>query len=41
MHLRETSAPDIVVTTTHTKWDAFALGVQAGQFDRFIKVRPT
>lgn len=24
-----------VVTTTHEKWDAFVLGVRAGEFDRF------
>ncbi|WP_327655432.1 DUF397 domain-containing protein [Streptomyces sp. NBC_00483] len=34
--LRETSAPGTVVTTTRTKWDAFARGVQAGEFDHFV-----
>ncbi|MFJ8827963.1 DUF397 domain-containing protein [Streptomyces sp. NPDC102467] len=36
VYLRETSAPDTVVTTTRTKWDAFVLGVQAGEFDHFV-----
>ncbi|MCX4832500.1 DUF397 domain-containing protein [Streptomyces sp. NBC_00006] len=33
--LREASSPDTVVTTTQEKWNAFALGVQAGEFDHF------
>ncbi|MFD3558965.1 DUF397 domain-containing protein [Streptomyces sp. NPDC058686] len=37
VHLRETSAPDTVVTTTRKKWDAFVLGVQAGEFDHFVE----
>ncbi|MEV1022154.1 DUF397 domain-containing protein [Streptomyces sp. NPDC050264] len=37
VYLRETSAPDNVVTTTRTKWDAFVLGVQAGEFDHFVE----
>ena len=36
VHLRETSAPDTVVTTTRRKWDAFVLGVRAGEFDHFV-----
>ncbi|MFZ3557627.1 DUF397 domain-containing protein [Streptomyces sp. BH055] len=36
VYLRETSAPDTVVTTTRAKWDAFALGVRAGEFDHFV-----
>ncbi|NBE56205.1 DUF397 domain-containing protein, partial [Streptomyces sp. YC537] len=28
--------PDTVVTTKRAKWDAFALGVQAGEFDHFV-----
>ncbi|MFD7338088.1 DUF397 domain-containing protein [Streptomyces violascens] len=36
VYLRETSAPDTVVTTTLAKWDAFTLGVQAGEFDHFV-----
>jgi hypothetical protein len=34
--LRETSAPDNVVTTNRRKWEAFVLGVQAGDFDHFV-----
>jgi hypothetical protein len=37
VHLRETSDPDNVVTTTRKKWDAFVLGVQAGEFDHFAE----
>ncbi|MGD6745425.1 DUF397 domain-containing protein [Streptomyces sp. BH106] len=37
VYLRETSAPHVVVTTTQAKWDAFAHGVQAGEFDHFVK----
>lgn len=37
VHLRETSDPDNVVTTTQKKWDAFVLGVQAGEFDHFVE----
>lgn len=36
VYLRETSDPDNVVTTTRKKWDAFVLGVQAGEFDHFV-----
>jgi hypothetical protein len=36
VHLRETSAPDVTVTTTSTKWNAFVLGVRAGEFDHFV-----
>ncbi|MYW69207.1 DUF397 domain-containing protein [Streptomyces sp. SID8379] len=37
VHLREPSAPDTVVTTTRKKWDAFVLGVRAGEFDHFTR----
>ncbi|KUN94528.1 hypothetical protein [Streptomyces caeruleatus] len=37
VYLRETSAPDNVVTTNRRKWDAFVLGVQAGEFDHFVE----
>lgn len=37
VYLRETSAPDTVITTTRKKWDAFVLGVQAGEFDHFVE----
>ncbi|WP_329614832.1 DUF397 domain-containing protein [Streptomyces brevispora] len=35
VHLRETSDPDNIVTTTRTKWEAFTKGVRAGEFDHF------
>ncbi|MEU5657433.1 DUF397 domain-containing protein [Streptomyces sp. NPDC047737] len=38
VHLRETSDPDTVVTTTAEKWEAFARGVVAGEFDHFAEV---
>ncbi|MEV2216344.1 DUF397 domain-containing protein [Streptomyces sp. NPDC050997] len=37
VYLRETSAPETVVTTNRRKWDAFVLGVQAGEFDHFVE----
>jgi hypothetical protein len=37
VYIRETSAPDNVVTTNRRKWDAFVLGVQAGEFDHFVQ----
>ncbi|MFS8199166.1 DUF397 domain-containing protein [Streptomyces sp. CWNU-52B] len=37
VYIRETSDPDTVVTTTQKKWDAFVLGVQAGEFDHFVE----
>ncbi len=37
VHLRETSDPENIVTTTREKWDAFVLGVQAGEFDHFVE----
>jgi hypothetical protein len=37
VHLRETSDPDTVVTTNRRKWDAFVLGVRAGEFDHFVE----
>ncbi|MGW0968206.1 DUF397 domain-containing protein [Streptomyces sp. NPDC002516] len=37
VHLRETSDPGNVVTTTRRKWDAFVLGVRAGEFDHFVE----
>ncbi|MGW0315827.1 DUF397 domain-containing protein [Streptomyces flavidovirens] len=38
VYLRETSDPENVVTTTQKKWDAFVLGVQAGEFDHFAEL---
>ncbi|MFE8010192.1 DUF397 domain-containing protein [Streptomyces sp. NPDC057418] len=40
VHLRETDAPDTVVTTTRAKWDAFTQGVRAGEFDHFAEEAP-
>ncbi|MEU2586489.1 DUF397 domain-containing protein [Streptomyces avermitilis] len=37
VYIRETSDPENVVTTTQRKWDAFVLGVQAGEFDHFVE----
>ncbi|MFH9425302.1 DUF397 domain-containing protein [Streptomyces sp. NPDC017529] len=36
VYLRTNIEPDNVVTTTRTKWDAFVLGVKAGEFDHFV-----
>ncbi|MFD7663113.1 DUF397 domain-containing protein [Streptomyces sp. NPDC059788] len=36
VHLRTNTEPDNVVVTTRTKWDAFVLGVKAGEFDHFV-----
>ncbi|MFF2368188.1 MULTISPECIES: DUF397 domain-containing protein [unclassified Streptomyces] len=37
VYIRETGDPDNVVTTTRRKWDAFVLGVRAGEFDHFVE----
>ncbi|MFI7018819.1 DUF397 domain-containing protein [Streptomyces sp. NPDC050164] len=37
VYIRETSAPDNVITTNRHKWGAFVLGVQAGEFDHFAE----
>jgi hypothetical protein len=37
VYIRETRDPDNVVTTNRRKWDAFVLGVQAGEFDHFVE----
>ena len=37
VYLRETTAPNTIVTTTRRKWNAFVLGVQAGEFDHFVE----
>ncbi|WP_030021085.1 DUF397 domain-containing protein [Streptomyces monomycini] len=36
VHLRTNTEPDNIVTTTRVKWDAFVLGVKAGEFDHFV-----
>lgn len=33
IYLRESDDPDVVVTTTRSKWDAFVKGVAAGEFN--------
>ncbi|MEV7087532.1 DUF397 domain-containing protein [Streptomyces sp. NPDC093085] len=38
VHLRETSDPDNIVTTTQVKWEAFVKGVMAGEFDHFAEL---
>jgi hypothetical protein len=37
VRLRESRHPEVVVTTTTAKWNAFVLGVQAGEFDHFVE----
>lgn len=37
VHLRQSTAPETVVTTTQAKWDAFVLGVQNDEFDHFVE----
>jgi hypothetical protein len=34
--IRESDAPDVVVTTSREKLRAFLLGVKAGEFDHLI-----
>ncbi|MFC1228406.1 MULTISPECIES: DUF397 domain-containing protein [Streptomyces] len=35
VRIRATAAPGTTVTTDRRKWDAFVLGVRAGEFDHF------
>ncbi|MEU6376686.1 DUF397 domain-containing protein [Streptomyces sp. NPDC046909] len=35
VRIHNTTAPHTTVTTTRPEWDAFVLGVQAGEFDHF------
>ncbi len=37
VHIRVTDNPENIVTTNRRKWDAFVLGVQAGEFDHFVE----
>lgn len=36
LHVRARAVPSKVVTTTRAQWDAFALGVRAGEFDHLL-----
>jgi predicted secreted Zn-dependent protease len=40
VHIRQSDAPDRVVTTTQAKWDAFVLGVRNSEFDHFVSGHP-
>lgn len=40
VHLRQSDDPGNVITTTRTEWDAFVLGVQNDEFDRFVVGAP-
>ncbi|MFB7612703.1 DUF397 domain-containing protein [Kitasatospora sp. NPDC056181] len=35
-HLRESDAPDVIVTTTAARLRAFILGAKAGEFDHLV-----
>lgn len=35
--IRETEEPEVVAVTTRAKWDAFVMGVKAGEFDHFVE----
>ncbi|GHF45542.1 hypothetical protein GCM10010218_28440 [Streptomyces mashuensis] len=37
VYIRENTNPEKVVITTSKKWDAFVLGVRAGEFDHFVE----
>ncbi|MGC9500453.1 DUF397 domain-containing protein [Streptomyces sp. WG7] len=37
VRIHDTHAPGTVVTTDRQKWEAFALGVRAGEFDHFAE----
>ncbi|MFE9924397.1 DUF397 domain-containing protein [Streptomyces sp. NPDC005774] len=36
VRIRATAAPGTTVTTDRRRWDAFVLGVRAGEFDHFV-----
>ncbi|WP_406200754.1 DUF397 domain-containing protein [Kitasatospora sp. NBC_01560] len=36
VEIRDPDTNDIVVRTTPAKWEAFLLGVKAGEFDHFV-----
>ncbi|MFI1970168.1 DUF397 domain-containing protein [Streptomyces cinnamoneus] len=37
VHIRLNTDPENVVVTTDAKWEAFVLGVKAGEFDHFVE----
>ena len=37
VYIRENHKPEKIVVTTEAKWDAFVLGVKAGEFDHFVE----
>lgn len=37
VYIRVNTDPDNIVITTQRKWDAFVLGVKAGEFDHFVE----
>ncbi|MER7751493.1 DUF397 domain-containing protein [Kitasatospora sp. NPDC097643] len=36
VEIRESDSDEVIVRTTPKKWEAFLLGVQAGEFDHFV-----
>lgn len=36
IYIRETERPEVVAVTTPAKWEAFVMGVKAGEFDHFV-----
>ncbi|MEV0533379.1 DUF397 domain-containing protein [Kitasatospora sp. NPDC050463] len=36
VEIRDPGTGDIIVRTTPRKWEAFLLGVKAGEFDHFV-----
>ncbi|WP_030545885.1 DUF397 domain-containing protein [Streptomyces albus] len=37
VHIRQSTRPEEIVTTTPAKWDAWVKGVKAGEFDHFVE----
>ncbi|KJY44133.1 hypothetical protein VR41_00160 [Streptomyces sp. NRRL B-1568] len=37
VYIRVNTDPDNIVITTQRKWEAFVLGVKAGEFDHFVE----
>ncbi|MEU3333377.1 DUF397 domain-containing protein [Streptomyces sp. NPDC002144] len=40
VHLHDPATPHVSVTTDRTRWNAFVLGVRAGEFDHFAHATP-